>query len=332
MRVGRVLRVWLRYDIPLWMVRLVTDWWPDVSPCVRFRGRLAKPFIARCGRNFAIGRDVTLLAADRLTVGPDVYLAKGTWLNALGGVEIEAEVMVGPYCVISSTNHGFRDGRAALITNNCAIRRAQVVRERPSQTGDPPSVLYLGRLSREKGLPVLLDAFAQVLRRMRARLDVYGLGLMREELEAQALSLGIRDSVVFHGWVPPGAPFFAALKGGDVFVLPSLSEGLPSVIPEAMSQGLPIIASRVGGIPDILQNGEAGILVPPGDSAALADAICRLLIDQSLRKRLIRRSMEQALESCMEEQAGKFFSEIASLMERHFSSGKGQALGFRSHA
>ena len=193
-------------------------------------------------------------------------------------------------------------------------------------------MLYLGRLSREKGLPVLLDAFAQVLRRMRARLDVYGLGLMREELEAQALSLGIRDSVVFHGWVPPGAPFFAALKGGDVFVLPSLSEGLPSVIPEAMSQGLPIIASRVGGIPDILQNGEAGILVPPGDSAALADAICRLLIDQSLRKRLIRRSMEQALESCMEEQAGKFFSEIASLMERHFSSGKGQALGFRSHA
>jgi len=110
MRVMRVLRVLLRYDIPLWVGRLVTNWWPDGGPCVRIRGALMKPFIARCGRNFWIGRDVTLLAADRLTVGADVYLAKGTWRNGFGGGEIEAEVMVGPYCVISSSNHGFRDG------------------------------------------------------------------------------------------------------------------------------------------------------------------------------------------------------------------------------
>ena len=110
MKVLRALRTWLRFDVPLWFVRLVTGWWPDFGPFPRMRGALSAPFIARCGRGFAIGRDVTLLAADRLSIGDRVYLAKGTWLNAFGGVSIDDEVMVGPYVVIASSNHGFRDG------------------------------------------------------------------------------------------------------------------------------------------------------------------------------------------------------------------------------
>ena len=105
-----ILKTYSRYDIPLYLVRLLTNWWPDLGPVPLLRGKLFSLFIYKCGKNFAIGRDVTILAPDRLVVGNDVYMAKGTWLNAFGNVEIEDEVMTGPYVVISSSEHGFKDG------------------------------------------------------------------------------------------------------------------------------------------------------------------------------------------------------------------------------
>ena len=88
------------------------------------------------------------------------------------------------------------------------------------------------------------------------------------------------------------------------------------MIPEAQSQGLPIVASSVGGIPDILQNGQAGILLPPGDTQALADAIHRTLTDTELRKHLIDKSLELARENCMENQAGRMIAGIGSLIRK----------------
>ena len=105
-----IFKTYSRYDIPLYLVRLLTNWWPDLGPLPNLRGRLCSLFIYKCGRNFTIGRDVTILAPNRLVVGNDVILTKGVWLNAFGNVEIEDEAGIGPYTIISSVEHGFKDG------------------------------------------------------------------------------------------------------------------------------------------------------------------------------------------------------------------------------
>jgi acetyltransferase-like isoleucine patch superfamily enzyme len=99
-----------RYDLPLWLASLMTSWLPDNRLTIRARGSLYRPIIGRCGVGFTVGRDVTILAMDRLSIGRHCYFAKGTWINAMGGVEIEDEVVMSPYVVIASSSHGFRDG------------------------------------------------------------------------------------------------------------------------------------------------------------------------------------------------------------------------------
>ena len=106
----RILKTYARYDMPMWLMRMLCNWWPDLGPVPDIRGALFSCFIRRCGKGFSLARDVSLLVPDRLVIGDNVYLAKGTWLEATGGVEIESEVLTGPYVVIASTNHGFKDG------------------------------------------------------------------------------------------------------------------------------------------------------------------------------------------------------------------------------
>ncbi len=99
----------LRYTLPLWFVLLLTNWMPDNRISIRIRGFLASFFIKKCGKNFTLGRDVTLLNTYNLIIGDDVYIAKGCWLNAMGGITIEDEVVFAPYVVISSLQHVFKD-------------------------------------------------------------------------------------------------------------------------------------------------------------------------------------------------------------------------------
>jgi acetyltransferase-like isoleucine patch superfamily enzyme len=106
----RILLSYLRYDLLLWLAWFLTNWWPDNGPVLRARGFLYSLCIGRRGKGFTAARDVTIVSPAGLRLGQDVYFAKGTWVNAFGGVEIEDEVMLGPYVVISSTTHGFRDG------------------------------------------------------------------------------------------------------------------------------------------------------------------------------------------------------------------------------
>lgn len=100
----------LRYILPLWFVQLITGWLPDNRITIRLRGLMAKPFIGRCGKNFTLGSNVTLNSPHNLNIGDNVYIAKGTWLNALGGLTLEDEVVVAPYVVISTLQHVFKDG------------------------------------------------------------------------------------------------------------------------------------------------------------------------------------------------------------------------------
>ena len=100
----------LRWVLPLWLVGLLTNWWPDNRLTLRIRGALARPFIGKCGRGLQLARNVTLVNAHRLELGDYVWIAQGVWLNCLGGMTLEDEVMVWQYSVISTLQHVFKDG------------------------------------------------------------------------------------------------------------------------------------------------------------------------------------------------------------------------------
>ncbi|MBI4542804.1 MAG: glycosyltransferase family 4 protein [Gemmatimonadetes bacterium] len=144
--------------------------------------------------------------------------------------------------------------------------------------GARQGAVYVGRLTSQKGVAHLLDALAILKRRGSApELTILGDGPDRAALKAQALALGVRAT--FFGFVPP-EQVADYLDGKRVLVLPSVAEGLGLVVAEALTQGIPVVATRSGGIPDLLTAPDAGLLVPPGDPASLADAIGAVLADE----------------------------------------------------
>lgn len=132
----------------------------------------------------------------------------------------------------------------------------------------------VGRLSREKGFHHLIDAFSE-LRRLapETRLVIIGEGEERPSLEARIAQKGLGKHVLLPGYRAKARRYLPLF---GIFVLPSLTEGLPLSLLEAMHYGLPIVASRVGGVPEVLENGNAGILVEPDDGRAIANALWEL--------------------------------------------------------
>lgn len=99
-----------RFGLPVWIITTLMSWLPDIGPIIKIRGAAVAFFLPGRPKRFTIGRDVTLLSINRLRIGNDVYIAKGCWINAIGGIEIEDEVMLAPYVVMSSNKHGFKNG------------------------------------------------------------------------------------------------------------------------------------------------------------------------------------------------------------------------------
>jgi glycosyltransferase involved in cell wall biosynthesis len=156
-----------------------------------------------------------------------------------------------------------------------------------------PTIGVLARLDERKGLAYLLQAMAQIRRDVpEARLVVGGTGDGRAAMEWQARALGVNDRVEFLGPVDDPVGFFRRL---DFFVLPSLDEAFGLALLEAMASGLPVIGTRVGGIPEILEDGRQGLLIPPADSRALAEAVRILACDAARRERMAQAARRQAL-------------------------------------
>ena len=142
----------------------------------------------------------------------------------------------------------------------------------------------MGRLVEEKGHRFLLRAFAALREKCpRNRLLLAGSGNQMGQLQKLARELGVRDKINFLGERRDIPRVLAAL---DIFVLPSLTEALPISLLEAMAAGRPTIASRVGGIPEIVREGVNGLLVPPADPPGLADAIEALIGDRGRARRI----------------------------------------------
>lgn len=153
----------------------------------------------------------------------------------------------------------------------------------PRPPSAAPTVLYVGRLSPEKNLGGLIAAAAKLRGRLDVTLRFVGDGALRDALAREAAQAGVSlelSPVVDHGRLP------AVYAAADVFVLPSFTEGHAKVLLEAMSCGVPCVASSVGGNRAAIADGRTGLLVDPADAGALADAIERLLVDRELARRL----------------------------------------------
>jgi glycosyltransferase involved in cell wall biosynthesis len=152
-------------------------------------------------------------------------------------------------------------------------------------------IVGLGRLSREKGFDLLIDAFARVAAEWPDwSLEIWGEGAERPALESLVKAKGLRDRVRLPGRT---ASPHDALEGAGLFVLPSRVEGFPNALCEAMAAGLPVLAVDCPSGPrEIVRDGVDGVLVRAGDSSALAEGISRLLADETLRANLARRAPE----------------------------------------
>lgn len=197
---------------------------------------------------------------------------------------------------------------------------------------DTVSLLYVGRFAADKGVEVLLDA-AEILagEGLPIRVDVVGDGPLASRLQHHVDRLGGLSSN-FHGWVSDGPELTRIFSQADIFVQPSRSEGIPKVLVKAMAHGLPIVATCAGGIPDIVTDGEQGLLVPVDDPVAMAGALRRLTFDAGLREHMGAAGREFARKHTASRQVNaiwqeilRYFPELVPEMSRHVgSTGEGQ--------
>ena len=204
--------------------------------------------------------------------------------------------------------------KITVIQNGIDLGRFSPRQDRGSRDSGPV-VGTLANLRREKGLDDLLRAAALLTRGgMKARFVIWGEGPLRAELEGLASQLGLSEAVRFAGHTTSAQD---ALKTLDIFVLPPTSnEGLSNALLEAMAIGLPAVATRTGGNTELIAHGRTGLLVPPGQPAALATAITRLIDEPALAARLGEQASEHArAEYSMARMVGRlenFYTKILS--------------------
>lgn len=154
-------------------------------------------------------------------------------------------------------------------------------------------LLYVGRLAVEKGLPIVFESLRQLLPKFPdLMLTVVGDGSDRSLLEQLTQDMAIADHVNFVGYQSQSA-VREYLRETDIFVLPSFAEGIPVVLMEAMATGVPVVATQIAGVAELVQSGESGYLTPPGDSETLAAAIAKLIPDADHRNQLGRQGRKK---------------------------------------
>jgi glycosyltransferase involved in cell wall biosynthesis len=206
--------------------------------------------------------------------------------------KVDAVISVCKQSTHELVNGGFSEERIAEIPNGVDIER--FVQHPPRQGQQRPTITFVGRLDRYKGVDFLLEAFQRVLSEgNNARLLIVGTGPDETFLKRRVLALHLEENILFLG---KREDTVSLLLDSDVFVLPTLSEGMSNVLLEAMSCGLPVVTTSVGGNCDLISNGHNGILVPPGDSEALSDALMGILQNTALAQQLgeeARRTVEK---------------------------------------
>lgn len=182
--------------------------------------------------------------------------------------------------------------------------------------GNPAVLMYCGRLSAEKGIFDLIEAM-RILHRTKPasyRLRIVGDGPLNKALQVKAAESGLKGFVDFLGMVPMGKRLVDLYLTSDCVVLPSYTEGVPACLVEAMYLGIPVIATSVGSIAELLDHGECGILVEPRKPAMLAEAIQRLSQDGDRRRNFIDKARGKAVWYREENQIQLFLNELRILL------------------
>jgi glycosyltransferase involved in cell wall biosynthesis len=226
---------------------------------------------------------------DRYLLGPFRYVDRALMLRASAIVAIsdavrEFHIRAGlPASKLVTIHYGLDETPA---------RTSELTPEAAGIPADAPLVLAIGRLIEQKDHATLLAAFARVhMAHPDARLAILGWGRLEDETRSQAAALGLSDVVLLPGRVEPSA----WLARADVFAHTSRWEGFGIVLLEAMLAGLPVVATRASAIPEIIVDGETGVLVEPGDAPAVAKALDELLADPDRRRTLGEAGRRRAL-------------------------------------
>lgn len=198
------------------------------------------------------------------------------------------------YCgEVAARSYGLPRERLAVVPEGIAPDAWSGLHERGQRRGT--TVLSVARQYPRKNTATLLRCLPRVLDRVPdARLRVVGGGPRLPALRELADDLGLGDAVAFLGEVEEADELRAEFAAADLFCLPSRQEGFGIVFLEAMASGLPVVAGDAAAVPEVVPDGEAGLLVPPEDERALADALVRLLGDPALRARMGARGRERA--------------------------------------
>jgi len=166
-------------------------------------------------------------------------------------------------------------------------------------------LLFVGSLTPRKGLDCLIDGFTYLYRNnFSVRLHIVGDGELKTYLEKEIMARELSHKIELLGYVPYGPRLWKIYRDSDIFILPTRAEGFPRVLYEAMSQSLPIVTTDVSGIPYLMKHGENSLLIPTNDVNALVNAVCKLIKDSELRKRLINRGLK-TVSSVLNKDAGK---------------------------
>jgi glycosyltransferase involved in cell wall biosynthesis len=201
-----------------------------------------------------------------------------------------------PFLVISDSTRDDLVARgldpARIVVSYCGIDHSRY--SPGGSKTDGPSVVFVGRLRRYKGVDLLFDAFERLRRDVPdARLTVVGDGPYRGVLEEYARKLRLGDSLVFTGFIPAEEKV-SHLRSAWVSAFPSPKEGWGLTVIESNACGTPVVASRSPGLVDSVRDGETGLLVPHGDRQALAEGLRHVLTEATLRERLSRQGVEWA--------------------------------------
>jgi glycosyltransferase involved in cell wall biosynthesis len=230
---------------------------------------------------------------------PGASPARAAWLRH-GYLRLEAAlarlgVVVVPSRALARflASHGLPEGRIRVIPSGVDVRRHE-----PGARHEPLEAATAAVLYFHKGVDVLLEACARVAAPLR--LHVFGDGELRGALEERARRLEV--DAVFHGTV---ADLRSRLPNFDVFVLPSRGENLPIVLLEAMAAAVPVVATRVGGVPELVEDGSSGLLAEPDDPEALAGALERLAGNEELRLALGRGGAARVAEAFSTAEMGR---------------------------
>lgn len=180
----------------------------------------------------------------------------------------------------------------------------------------PIQVLFVGRLSPEKGVVDLLQAVSiMIARGDDVSLNIVGTGELKNELKQQANHLSISDRINFLDYVPIDKLLKDIYRSCDILVLPSHADQYPKVLLEGMSQGIPIIATNVGGIPSIVKDGVNGLLIPPGQPREIVEACERIVTNNNLQHSLVQNGLAFAREHTIEAETANMMSILKQYFE-----------------